>query len=157
MNRDQNKKCNGFSFPEIILVLGVISLAILLIFNVVRPNIQFQKTRNIKRNSDVVEILDAIDAYKAGNLGRIPEEITEELKMIGSDNTECIIQCENEVTTNCIDLSKYVVPTYIKGIPQDPLIGTKGKTYYAVRITTKGRFEVRSCSPEQEQSILVTR
>ncbi len=151
------KNCNAFTFPEALLVLGAIAIVIALVFAVVRPDFQFKKSRDIRRNKDIVEILDALDAYKAEKLGEIPEGLNKDLKMIGETSENCISGCGELNTNVCINLSKYTSPTYIESIPFDPLVGSNAKTYYAVRIRDNGRFEVRACTPEIDEVIFITR
>lgn len=151
------KNQNAFTFPEALLVLGTVALVIALVFIVVRPDFQFKRSRDIRRRNDVVEILDSLDAYKAEKLGGTLIEIDETLRMIGKSSDSCISGCGELNTNNCVDISKYISPTYIEDVPFDPLIGSLDKTYYAIRINDEGRYEIRACTPEIEGVIVVTR
>ena len=57
----------------------------------------------------------------------------------------------------CIDLTSDLIPDYLTEIPVDPKYGSAGATYYAVKSTYDGRLEVRSCSPEIEFTIDVSK
>lgn len=151
------KNQNAFTFPEALLVLGSVGLAIALVFFVIRPDFQFKRSRDIRRTKDIVEILDALDAYKAEKLGLIPEGIDSNLKMIGNSTENCTSGCGELNTNTCVNLENFISPTYIEAVPFDPLIGSNEKTFYAIRVNSEGRYEIRACTPEIEDAIVIMR
>lgn len=72
-------------------------------------------------------------------------------------NTNNVTSGGESTQETCIDLNSYLVSDYITDIPQDPLDGSSGKTYYAVRSTGTNRLEVISCGAELEKDIRTRR
>jgi len=56
----------------------------------------------------------------------------------------------------CVDLS-VPLSKYLKTIPMDPSVGTNEKTHYAIRSIATGGVQIVSCSPENNESITVSR
>jgi hypothetical protein len=59
--------------------------------------------------------------------------------------------------TSCLDLSTYLTPRYLSTMPYDPLIGSSGKTYYAIKKRTDGAVTVVACNTELDQYFETTR
>jgi len=79
---------------------------------------------------------------------------TPELKSVTIDYD---ISGSETTASSCLDLSSYLVDTYLYQIPKDPKYGTDQKTYYAVKETTNGRIKVYACKAELEETISVSR
>jgi prepilin-type N-terminal cleavage/methylation domain-containing protein len=57
----------------------------------------------------------------------------------------------------CIDLTTDINDTYFSSIPQDPSVGTAGKTYYAISRSTANRLTVTACGSELNEEITLSR
>lgn len=57
----------------------------------------------------------------------------------------------------CLDLTPFLVNRYLPVVPADPRYGNSAKTYYAVTLGADNRVEVRACSAELGEDIVVTR
>lgn len=57
----------------------------------------------------------------------------------------------------CLDLTSNLSPVYVTSLPFDPKVGSSNKTYYAVKKTAGGRINVQACSPENGETISVTK
>lgn len=105
----------GFTIVElliVIVIIGVLASLVIVAYNGIQG-----RARDAERQSDVRNIKQAIEQYKADN-SVYPAACT-------ADNTGC----------SASDLATTLVPTYIKAIPQDPQYPASGKIYYYVRGT----------------------
>lgn len=86
---------------------------------------------------------------------------TPELKSVAINGTQTVVQggagTPSSTAAACLDISSALTPTYITSIPFDPKVGDNNKTFYAVKKTTGGRINVQSCSPENGETISVTK
>ena len=53
---------------------------------------------------------------------------------------------------SCLDLST-ILSSQLPTIPQDPSVGSSGKSYYAIRRQSSGQINVNSCSAEGGENI----
>jgi prepilin-type N-terminal cleavage/methylation domain-containing protein len=106
MTTKQNK---GFTLLEILLVIAAIGILAAIVLVAINPNRQIEAARQAKRRTDINTITKAIQQYSIDNNGQYPEGIETGAKPI----------CQTGNTpTGCIDLSTFLVPTYIAAIPE---------------------------------------
>ena len=103
------KKNKGFTLLEILLVIAAIGILAAIVLVAINPNRQIEAARQAKRRTDINTITKAIQQYSIDNNGQYPEGIETGAKPI----------CQTGNTpTGCIDLSTFLVPTYIAAIPE---------------------------------------
>lgn len=101
-----NKK--GFSLVEILLVMTLISILVATVILAINPSRQLAKSNNLERETDINEILSAISSFALDNQGKIPENITDQPEIIGTNPGE-------------VDFCDDLVPIYLAEIPFDPI------------------------------------
>ncbi|MCD6400218.1 DUF2341 domain-containing protein, partial [candidate division WOR-3 bacterium] len=77
-----------------------------------------------------------------------------ELKSVTVDYT---VGVQGYTASSCLDLSGYLVPSYLVQIPEDPKYGSSEKTYYAIKKTSTGRIKVQACKAELNKTISTMR
>lgn len=151
----------GFTLIELLVVIGILALLLAITLIAINPTKHFQDTRNARRQSDVLAILDGIYQYEAGHTGATPPTLA---SVSTSSSTPSPIATSGSGFINpCADL----VPSYIADLPLDPSSGTKaGATacvgtytsgYTIYKNATSSRFTVTAPSAENSVNISVTR
>lgn len=157
----KNKQQSGFTLLEILLVVAAIGILAGIVILALNPSKQLGDTRNAQRRSDVNTILNAVYQYTIDNNGTLPaniDAVTGSSQVLGTAASGCDSTCTAATTVSaCVDLSGYLVPDYIVGIPTDPSSGAATNTEYYINKDANGRIEVGSCDPEQSATISVTR
>jgi len=250
------KKEKAFTLIEILLVIGLIAILAAIVIIAINPARQFAQARDTQRANNIRAISDAIYQYVIDNKGEFPEEIDNQLRMIGSSGSGCNFECKGELIctgyewdghcwyegdtdlnctsvcsdhggtegtcqendnsscdlchhfhpgapcqsqsfgmapffetgggscryrapgtagtcggryynryrfcackgdlaeteNSCIDLEGKL-ENYLPDIPYDPEIGSREKTYYAVKKIGEGRITIIACNPETEEII----
>lgn len=143
-----SKKENTIALTAIILLVAAVGFLL-------RDTGRIGDTINTERIREVRTILDAVYQYAIDQGGIIPAEITTSLQMIGTDNSGCAVMCGDEKIENdsCIDLSEKLVNDYVIAVPQDPIVGTSGKTHYAIKKTEGGKLNVVACVTNNNRQI----
>ena len=109
MNINKKRANKGFTLLEILLVIAAIGILAAIVLVAINPNRQIEAARQAKRRTDINTITKAIQQYSIDNNGQYPEGIETGAKPI----------CQTGNTpTGCIDLSTFLVPTYIAAIPE---------------------------------------
>jgi prepilin-type N-terminal cleavage/methylation domain-containing protein len=149
----QIKNKAGFTLIEILLVLALIGILLGIIAFAINPGKQLAEARNIRRQSDCLAILDAIQQYlidtRAADLSNIPTDSPGEI---------CKKDPENDCT-GLIDLDQISSDrTYISIIPEDP-DGSEndpedGTGYFIIRSAVDNRVTV--LAPQAERGLVVT-
>jgi prepilin-type N-terminal cleavage/methylation domain-containing protein len=98
----------GFTFVEVIVVVGIFLIAFALVIMALNPREQLLKSQNIKRKQDISTLLQAIRHYVQDNKGQYPPGIS---------------QAEMEISKNGVDLCALLVPSYVAALPVDPNLG----------------------------------
>lgn len=143
----------GFTLLELLIVIGMISIIASVIFAALNPGDRISQANNAKRQSEVKAIADALQQY-AIDRGLLPTGIAPTFSMLGTDLSGCASTCglDGAVTDSvCLDLtSQLVIGGYIGKIPIDPVTGSGGRTYYAVKMgVVDGLVHVRACSAQR--------
>ncbi|MBI4079238.1 MAG: type II secretion system protein [Candidatus Levybacteria bacterium] len=145
----------GFTLIELLVVIGILAVLFAIVLVAINPARQFSQANDTKRSSDVNALLNAIHQYAADNRGNLaPLGITATATEIGD-------------TVGMIDICDELVPTYIAGLPRDPLLlngdavtdcSQAYETDYTVmNSATDNRITVEAPGAEIAGSISVTR
>ncbi len=146
MFRDQ-KKYQGFSLIEILVVVALIIILATITLVAINPGKNFRDTRNAQRSADVTQILNAVTQYTS-----------EEGNSISAFGT--ITNCTtgtSSIGTAGINLATILVDEYIVAIPMDPSVGTAEVTGYTICVTDGGRVQIDAPNAENAKVISVKR
>lgn len=74
LNKIKNRKQEGFTIIEVLIVLAIAGLILLIVFLAV-PALQ-RNSRNTQRKNDVAALLGGVNEYSNNNSGKLPDTIT---------------------------------------------------------------------------------
>jgi len=133
----------GFTLIELLVVIGVIGILAAVVLVAVNPGRQFASARDTQRRADLYSITNAIYQYAAEHNGNLPDVITTTPGIIGS--------------TAAVNLTDFIVPTYIAAIPFDPSTGSTGSSNYTIYLDANGRVIASASGELNSNTITVTR
>lgn len=107
----------GFTLIELLATAGLMVVLLTISLFLLRPDDYTVVKQTAKRRTDLAAIVQAINKYAADN-GQLPPNIPGKVTAISS-------------VSGHYDLCRYLVPTYLKDIPLDPLVGVKSDTNQA--------------------------
>lgn len=140
------KKQKGFSFIEILLVLGIIFVLTLGLFVIINFDRIGGTYRNFVRRTDIRQIQLGIKLYADDNQGNVPPGIT------NSSLAVCQPGCTESISQ--IDISDDILVYMNRDtLPVDPLQTGSILTGYTVYVTTSGAIIVNA--PLSENSITI--
>ncbi|MDD5050450.1 MAG: prepilin-type N-terminal cleavage/methylation domain-containing protein [Candidatus Pacebacteria bacterium] len=117
--KTQIARKGGFTLVEVLVVIGIIAILAGIVLIAINPSRQFAQARNLQRQSNVNEILNAIGQRIADNKGvfRLATDST-----CGQDIATTTIWkiASSTAISNAIDLNACLVPTYFPSLPIDP-------------------------------------
>ena len=159
------KKQQGFTLVEILVVVGILAVLLAVALVAINPNQHFIDSRNAQRRSNVTAILDAIYEYQAAHNGSLPPS----LAAVTSTPSPIALVA---VPTDEVDLCGDLAPAIIADLPVDPSGGsvtggdtpcatatTAYDTGYTISKGASNRFTVTapSTEPTTDPDISVTR
>lgn len=156
----------GFTLIELLVVIGIIGILAAVVLVAVNPGRQFALTRDTQRQSDLLQITNAIYEFAAEHDGNLPDTDNNDATSNFPTTPTCIGSggsCFDLATAGSADGADAntlpddpIVPTYIAGIPVDPSVGITADTGYSIYVGTDGRV-VASASGELQGTITVQR
>ena len=124
--RKPSRSCiTGFTFIEILIVLGVIAILATAVVVTVNPTRRFEDARDKQREIHLQAILNAIGQKRATEGSDCPDMPNE------MDATTSMPIFET-IGTDQYDLFKCLVPIYLDNALYDPDGGSKGNTHYQI-------------------------
>lgn len=149
---DSNQK--GFTFIEILLVMGIIGILATTLVVAVNPGRQLAKARDTQRESDIYGILTAIYQYSAEHSGELPDtdgdpdtsNFPTTATCIGTDGS-----CFNLAGAG--ETGETIVPVYLAEMPTDPKDGTQSNTGYLIFVDANERLHASASGETKEISI----
>ena len=154
-----NKKKNGFTLIEVLVVIGIIAVLAAVVLVAVNPTRQFKLARDSQRTSNVNTLLNAIHqnisehkgTFTCGGVARV------------LPSTPTIVRYGGGFPTYAGDIASCVVPDYVSALPFDP---SKTGAHYADAVDYDTGYEIvqdsngritASSTGELTASISVTR
>ena len=162
-----NNMKKGFTLIELLVVIGIIGILAAIVLVAVNPGRQFAQARNSQRQSDLLEITNAIYQFAAEHDGNLPDTdnddtasnfptvSTEIGTAVGAYNLATAgAEDGDDVDT---DIDDPLVPTYLAGMPEDPSIGDAANTGYFIHMSTDGRVLISAPGAEMDKVIQLER
>jgi type IV pilus assembly protein PilA len=152
------------------VVIGIIGILAAIVLVAVNPGRQFAQARNTTRQSDLIQITNAIYEFAAEHDGELPGTAF----ALSVPNFPSAATCigTSAAAPACFDLGAAgaedpanpgtvlagttIVPTYIAAIPQDPSVGTDLDTGYVISVANS-RVTATAAGAELGATISVTR
>jgi type IV pilus assembly protein PilA len=156
------KTSQGFTLIELLVVIGILAILLSITLIAINPARSFGKANNTKRQSAVLQILNAIGAYQAEQKGILPTQI---LSLPAGTPVEL-------GATNMPDLCPTLVPNYIPALPVDPSVtggsdidsagcataqGGNWLTGYTISRDAQNRLTIAAPSADAGDTIKVSR
>lgn len=137
---------SGFTFIELLVVVGIILFLALLVLVSLNPAHRFSNARNSRRVSDINSILTAVHECIVDN---------------GGEYSLCNLSIpmnKTEIGThiNNIDMTTILEP-YLETIPKDPRGGTNENTGYFIRVNDYGIVSIFADNAELEYTLMLSR
>jgi len=146
----KEKKYEGFSLIEILVVVALIIILATITIVAINPAKNFRDTRNAQRSADVMQILNAVTQYTSEEGHTIAGFGTIPTCPVTGPGTGVI-------GTGGINLASILVDEYIVAIPKDPSNGTDADTGYRICQTAGGRVQIDAPGAEADKTISVKR
>lgn len=101
LKKQVNKKNQGFTLMEIMIVVVIIVIVAVIILVSLNPLKRFADARNAQRWSDAGSLSDAVRLYQLDNQGQLPATIDDNWRMISAaPANNCNISCGGSGVTN---------------------------------------------------------
>ncbi len=162
------KKNKGFTLIELLVVIGIIGILAAIVLVAVNPGRQFAQARNTTRQSDLIQITNAIYQFASEHNGNLPgtsfdasgipnfPTVETPIGTGGFDLANAGASMDDGAGGYILDPATTIVPTYIADIPKDPQTGTAADTGYTIMVANS---RVTAAAPDAElgATISVTR
>jgi prepilin-type N-terminal cleavage/methylation domain-containing protein len=140
----------GFTLIELLVVIGIIGILAAVVLVAVNPGRQFAQARDTQRQSDLLQITNAIYQFAAENDGNLPgtnDAVTvpnfpTTSTCIGTGTCAINPDCGSGAAFNlaaagAVDgaddgVELPIAPTYVADVPTDPSGGTAADTGYCI-------------------------
>lgn len=154
----RNKK--GFTLIELLIVIAIIAILAAIIITALNPLKRFRDSRDARRWSDAIGVLNAVIIDQVDNGGLYIEVVSElnadEVYMIGTaesgcddKNENCIVDVESD--SHCVNLDGLTDEGYLGRVPVAPT-GEESWSYevsgYTLERTTSQNIIIRACETE---------
>lgn len=154
------KFSKGFTLIEILLVIGILSILLVVVFAALNPATRLADARDARRWNDVNQVLTAIHECIVDNDGDeaacgLTDDNTTDEVVNGVIATGCDAVCGG-AADECVDLSTLVTQNYMASLPTDPIAPATDHTSYSVKLNN-GIVTVSACGAEGGSSITVAR
>lgn len=138
----------AFTLVEMLMVVGIVTVLMLVVFMAVNPQKRMIDSRNTRRMGDVDTILIAVHQYVNDSGGSLPDGVGSSFSQIGTCTTGGMTLCVG-ATTRCVDIGATLNSNkYIKNNPIDPKGGVVATTGYAISKDANNFFTVKACLAE---------
>ncbi len=157
----------GFTLIELLVVIGIIGILAAIVLVAVNPGRQFAQARNTTRQSDLIQITNAIYQFASENNGNLPGTswdtngapnfpTTATPIGTGTGAFDLASAGARDVGGTGVKAGTSISPTYIAEMPKDPQTGTDADTGYTVMVANS---RVTATAPDAElgATISVTR
>ncbi|MEI6396957.1 MAG: prepilin-type N-terminal cleavage/methylation domain-containing protein [Candidatus Taylorbacteria bacterium] len=124
-------RSSGFTLLEILLTIAIIAILSAVTLSAINPIRQMSQARDSQRKSDVSELHKAVQQYFIDK-GSYPVQISDDSAVYGICNSQIFIPTSSSSdlssSIDCGDLVNIarVLPTYLSGIPVDPMSSKLG-------------------------------
>ena len=128
-------KKNAFTIIELLVVIGIIGILATVLMVSINPGRQFAKSRDTKRETDLIAILSMIYQYASEHSGGLPDTDGNPV----TSNFPTTMTCIGS-TSPCFDLAgagddgDTIVPVYAVELPKDPRVASTGQPATDVNI-----------------------
>ena len=147
----------GFTLFELLIVIAIIGVMATTLVLVMNPGKQLAKSRDIRRETDLIAILATVYQYTSQHSGDLPDTDGDPVTSNFPTTAKCIGS-----SIGCFDLAAAgetgdtIVPEYSASIPKDPKTGTDSDTGYTIYVDTNGRL-YGSAPGAETRTITVTK
>jgi prepilin-type N-terminal cleavage/methylation domain-containing protein len=144
-----NKRANGFTLVELLIVITLIGILAAVTMTVMNSKRHLGESRNTRRRLDLNTLSLGMSEYYIDK-GILPTTITDQPKEIcRKDAADCNGLADlSDLTTNS---------RYLTSIPIDPLVENVNSTGYTIYLNSNGRVVINAPLAENGADISVTR
>ncbi|MDP3941139.1 MAG: type II secretion system protein [bacterium] len=98
----------GFTLIELLVVVAILGILMTTTLIAINPIRQIKQAKDTRRKSDVIALLNAVQQYTTDHGGSLPIVVP---------------ATATEISKVGVDLCAALAPTYVAGLPIDPVLG----------------------------------